>query len=148
VNSSRVHKPAIVPDLYVHPQYGHDDISQLLPPHAQKLPVLRRAPPTPRLAPDAHGNGGSHAQHDHDGVEGEDGSVAGSIDEVLQGLGDGEVDARRADGEDYDDLAGDLYVNKWLGRSNSNKDNPVIGWSLDLRQGSSPSHTQSRYYTR
>jgi hypothetical protein len=84
--------------------------SQLLSSHAQELPVLRCASPTPRFAPNTHRNGSSHAQHDHDGVESEDGPVAGGIDEVLQRLGDGEVDARRADGEDDDDLAGNLYI--------------------------------------
>jgi hypothetical protein len=87
--------------------------SQLLSPHVQKLPVLRRAPPTPRLTPDTHRNGGGHTQHDHNGVEREYGSVARGIDEVLQRLSDGEVDARRADCKDDDDLAGDLYKNKW-----------------------------------
>jgi len=86
--------------------------SQLLSSHTQELPVLRSAPPTPRFAPNTHWNGSSHAQHDHDSVECEDGPVAGGIDEVLQRLSDGEVDARRADGEDDDDLAGDLYIDQ------------------------------------
>ena len=84
--------------------------SQLLSSHAQELPVLRCASPTPRLAPDTHWNSSGHAQHDHDSVECEDGPVAGGVDEVLQRLRDGEVDARRADGEDDDDLAGNLYI--------------------------------------
>lgn len=85
----------------------------MLSPHAQELPILRRAPPAPRLTPDTHWNGGGHTQHDHDGVEREDGSVARGINEVLQRLSDGEIDARRADRKDDDDLAGDLYKDEW-----------------------------------
>jgi len=87
--------------------------SLLLSPHAQKLLVLRRAPLAPGFTPDPHRNGRGHAHHDHDGVESEDGPVAGGIDEVLQRLGNGEIDARRADGEDDDDLAGNLLQSGW-----------------------------------
>jgi hypothetical protein len=129
----------IVPDLYLQSWYIHPVIdlwsqqiakqSQLLSSHAQELPVLRRTPPTPRLAPDTHWNSSGHAQHDHDGVESEDRSVAGGVDEVLQRLRDGEVDARRADGEDDDDLAGNLYIGQLVRTTNT----IVRNWSSNFK---------------
>jgi len=83
-------------------------ISQLHSPRAQKLPVLRRTSPAPRLAPNTHRHRGSHAQHHHDTVESKNGAKTSSVDEILQRLRDGEIDARGADGEDNDDFAGDL----------------------------------------
>lgn len=78
--------------------------------HAQKLPILRSALPPPSLAPNAHWHRSSHAQNDHQTVKSENRPHAGSVDEVLQRLRDGEVDAGRADGEDDDDLAGNLSI--------------------------------------
>lgn len=80
----------------------------LLSPHAQELPVLRRASSTPRLAPDAHRHRRGHAQYHHNTVECEDWTDAGGIDEVLQRLRYGEVDARGADGENDHNLARNL----------------------------------------
>jgi hypothetical protein len=82
--------------------------SQLLSSHVQKLPVLRRTPPPPRLTPNPYRHRRSHAQHDHDSVESKDRPKASGIDEILQRLRDGEVDTRRADGEDNDDFPGYL----------------------------------------
>ena len=84
------------------------NILLLLSSDAQELSVLWRAPSTPYLAPDTHRHRRSHAQHDHDAVESKDWSHASSINEVLQRLVDGEVDARGADGKDDNNLARDL----------------------------------------
>jgi hypothetical protein len=86
----------------------------LLASYAQELSVLRRAPPTPCLAPDAHRHRRDHAEHNHDAVESEDWSHAGGVNEVLQRLIDGEVDARGADGEDNNNFARDLFVGSAL----------------------------------
>jgi hypothetical protein len=83
--------------------------SQLLSPHIQELPILRRTPPPPRFTPNPHRHRRSHTQHDHDTIESEDWPKASGIDEVLQRLRDGEVDARGADGEDDDDFSRDLF---------------------------------------
>jgi hypothetical protein len=150
VNPLCVYGLTIVPDLHLQSWYIHPVIdlwsqqiakqSELLSSHAQELPVLRCASPTPRLAPDTHWNSSGHAQHDHDSVECEDRSIAGGIDKVLQRLGDGEVDARRADGEDDDDLAGNLYI----GQLDKNEKRQLFGTDSNSHPGSSPSHTQSQ----
>jgi hypothetical protein len=82
----------------------------LLASYAQELSVLRCAPPTPCLAPDTHRHRRSHAEHNHDAVESEDRPHAGGVDEVLQRLIDGKVDARRANGKDDNNFAGNLLV--------------------------------------
>ena len=66
----------------------------LLASDAQKLSVLRCTLPTPCLAPDTHRHRCDHAEHNHDAVESEYWAHAGGVDEVLQRLVDGEVDAR------------------------------------------------------
>jgi hypothetical protein len=73
-------------------------LSKLLPSHVQELPVLGRTSPTPCLTPNPHRHRRSHAQHDHDSVESKDWPETGGIDEILQRLRDGEVNARGADG--------------------------------------------------
>jgi hypothetical protein len=82
----------------------------LLASYAQELSVLWCAPPTPCLAPDTHRYRRSHAEHYHDAVESEDWTHAGGVDEVLQRLIDGKVDARRANGENDNNFAGDLSI--------------------------------------
>jgi hypothetical protein len=84
--------------------------SLLLSSYAQELSVLWRALPAPCLAPDTHRYRCSHAEHNHDAVESEDRPHAGGVDEVLQRLIDGKVDARRANGKDDNNFAGDLLV--------------------------------------
>ena len=80
----------------------------LLASYTQELPVFRCALPAPCLAPDAHRHRHNHAEHNHDAVKSEDWAHAGVIDEVLQGLIDGEVDARGANGKDDNNFARDL----------------------------------------
>ena len=86
----------------------HTVVSLQLASYAQELSVFRRAPPTPCLAPNTYRHRRGHAEHDHDAVESKDWAHAGGVNEVLQRLVDGEVDARRADGQDDDDFAGNL----------------------------------------
>lgn len=78
--------------------------------HTQKLSILRSTLPPPSLTPNTHRHRSSHAQNNHQTVESENRAHASGIDEVLQRLRDGEVDAGRADGEDDDDLTGNLSI--------------------------------------
>ena len=88
----------------------HTAASLLLASNAQELSVFRCAPLTPCLAPDTHRHRCDHAEHYHDAVESEDGAHTSGIDEVLQRLVDGEVDARGADGEDNNNIARELLI--------------------------------------
>ena len=111
----------------------------LLASNAQELSVLRCALPTPCLAPDTHRHRCDHAEHYHDAVESEDGAHTSGIDEVLQRLVDGEVDARRANGENNDNFARNLSMKSAL-------QHKFVAESY-LHPGSSPLHTQWQYYT-
>ena len=66
----------------------------LLASYTQELPVFRCALPAPCLAPNTHRHRRNHTEHNHDAVESEYWAHAGGVDEVLQRLVDGEVDAR------------------------------------------------------
>lgn len=92
----------------------HTIASLQLASYAQEFPVLWCASPTPRLAPGTHRHRRGHTEHDHDAVESKDWAHAGGVDEVLQRLVDGEVDARGADGKDDDDFARNLLIESGL----------------------------------
>ena len=88
----------------------HAAVSLQLASYAQELSVFRCAPLTPCLAPDTHRHRCSHAEHNHDAVESKDRTHTGGIDEVLQRLVDGEIDARGANGENDNNFARDLLT--------------------------------------
>lgn len=118
---NRYHKGRTNPESPRHLRISY--FSLLLAPHAQELVVLGRALPSPGFAPFAHWDGSNHAQNDHPTVERKDRPHASRVDEVLQRLRDRKVDARRADGEDDDDFAGDLgfLLLAWMKRSMYNE---------------------------
>jgi len=84
--------------------------------YAQELVISLRAAATPLLSVyDNHAHGhhtGVHAQT----VESEDPPEADLINESLHTVGNGEVDARRTDCEDDDELSGDLTLCQYTNR--------------------------------
>jgi len=86
----------------------------LLASYAQELSVLWCASLAPCLAPNTHRHRGGHAEHNNDAVESEDWAHAGGVNEVLQRLIDGKVDARGTNGEDDHDFARNLFIESAL----------------------------------